>query len=183
MSSSNDKQIHPNSELETQVKLGKFYKTKKLQIQRKTASSTTFEEKEEFIKKIISSKAMPKFELQAPATKKQKFAEDIFLFARKIIKKKISSDGKFKSFKKPTNECIPRIKGLTDYRSPLFKPGGAISINYLSLFSLEVIFSSKEHTLLKQSDPGFRPGWLQDEVNAAYLYNLTKTLECGVLSF
>ena len=112
---------------------------------------------------------MTKFELQAPAMKKQKFAgDDISLLARKIIKKKFTSGGKFKSLKKPTNECIPRIKGLTDYRSPLLKPGGAISITYLSLFSLEVIFNSKEHTLVKQSDPGFRQGWLQDEVNAAY---------------
>ena len=119
---------------------------------------------------------MPKFELQAPAMKKQKSVEDISLLARKIIKKKFTSDGKLKSLKKPTNECIPRIKELTDYSSPLLKPGGAISITYLSLFSLDVIFNSKEHTLVKQSDPGFRPGWLQDEVNAAYLYNLAKVL-------
>ena len=36
MSSSNNKQIHPNSKLETQVKPGKFHKTKKLQIKRKS---------------------------------------------------------------------------------------------------------------------------------------------------
>ena len=53
---------------------------------------------------------MPKFESQAPAMKKQKSVEDISLLARKIIKKKFTSDGKLKSLKKPTNECIPRIK-------------------------------------------------------------------------
>ena len=41
----------------------------------------------------------------------------------------------------------------------------------MSLFLLEVIFSSKEYTLVKQSAPGFRPGWLQDKVIPAYLYN------------
>ena len=156
------------------MKPGKFHKTKKLRSKRKTASFNTFEEKEAFVKKITSNKAMQKSELQAPAMKKQKFPEKTkdSSLTHKIIKNKFSSDGKFKSIKKPTNECIPRIKGLTDYRLPLLKLGGAISITYLSLFSLEVIFSSKEYTLVKQSAPGFRPGWLQDEVIAAYLYNL-----------
>ena len=85
--------------------------------------------------------------------KKQNFPENDSSLARKIIKKKFSSDAKFKSIKKPTNKCIPRIKGLTDYRLPLLKLGGAVSITYLSLFSLEAIFSSKEYTLLKQSAP------------------------------
>ena len=172
MSSFTDRQIHPNSKLETQLKPGKFHKTKTLRSKRKTASFNTFEEKEAFVKKITSNKAMQKPELQAPAMKKQKFPENDSSLARKIIKKNFSSDGKFKSIKKPTNECIPRIEGLTDYRLPLLKLGGAISITYLSLFSLEVIFSPKEYILVKQSAPGFRPGWLQDEVIAAYLYNL-----------
>ena len=154
------------------MKPGKFHKTKKLRSKRKTASFNTFEEKEAFVKKITSNKAMQKSELQAPAMKKQKFPENDSSLTRKIIKKNFSSDGKFKSIKKPTNDFIPRIKRLTDYRLPLLKLGGAISITYLSLFSLEVIFSSKEYTLVKQSAPGFRPGWLQDEVIAVYLYYL-----------
>ena len=53
------------------------------------------------------------------------------------------------------------------------KLGGAITITYLSQFSLEVIFNSKEYILVKQSAPAsFGPGWLQDEVIATYLYNL-----------
>ena len=126
------------------MKPGKFHKTKKLRSKRKTASFNTFEEKEAFVKKITSNKAMQKSELQAPAMKKQKFPENDSSLTRKIIKNFFFSDGKFKSIKKPTNECIPRIKGLTDYRLPLLKLGGAISITYLSLFSLEVILSSKE---------------------------------------
>ena len=62
---------------------------------------------------------MQKSELQAPAMKKQTFPENNSSLARKMIKKKISSDGKFKSMKKPTSKYIPRIKGLTDYRLPL----------------------------------------------------------------
>ena len=45
-------------------------------------------------------------------------------------------------------------------------------MTYFSLFSLEIILSSKEYTLVKQSAPGFRPMWLQDEVIAAYMYSL-----------
>ena len=48
MSSFTDRQIHPNSKLETQLKPEKFYKTKKLRSKRKTASFNTFEEKEAF---------------------------------------------------------------------------------------------------------------------------------------
>ena len=105
------------------MKPGKFHKTKKLRSKRKTASFNTFEEKEAFVKKITSNKAMQKSELQAPAMKKQKFPEKTkdSSLTHKIIKNKFSSDGKFKSIKKPTNECIPRIKGLTDYRLPLLK--------------------------------------------------------------
>ena len=51
MSSFTDRQIHPNSKLETQLKPGKFHKTKKLRSKRKTASFNTFEEKEAFVKK------------------------------------------------------------------------------------------------------------------------------------
>ena len=174
MTNFTDRQIHPNSKLETQLKSRKFHKTKKLRSKRKTASFNTFEEKETFVKKITSNKAMQKSGLQAPAMKKQKFPDNDSSLTRKIIKKFFSSDGKFKSIKKPTNECIPRIKGLTDCRLTLLRLGGAISITYLPLFLLEVIFSSKEYTSLKQSAPGFRPGWLQDEVIAAYLYNLRK---------
>ena len=55
----------------------------------------------------------------------------------------------------------------------MLKLGGAITITYLSQFSLEVIFNSKEYILVKQSAPAsFGPGWLQDEVIATYLYNL-----------
>ena len=54
----------------------------------------------------------------------------------------------------------------------MLKLSGAISITYLSLFSLEIILSSKEYTLVKQSAPGFRPWWLQDEVIVAYMYSL-----------
>ena len=67
---------------------------------------------------------------------------------------------------------FPRIKKLLDYCLPLLKLGGTISMTYLLLFSLEVIFSSKDYILVKQSAPGFTTGWLQDEVIAAYLYNL-----------
>ena len=49
VSSSTDRQIHPNSKLETQMKPAKFNKTKKLQSKRKTVSFNTFEEKEEFV--------------------------------------------------------------------------------------------------------------------------------------
>ena len=79
MSSSADRQINPNSKLETQVKLGKFHKTKKFLSKRKTLSFNTFEQKEAFLKKIASSKAMQKYELQAPAIKKQKFPENDYL--------------------------------------------------------------------------------------------------------
>ena len=51
MSSSAEMRILSNSKLETQVKSGKFHKTKTLQSKRKTASFNTFEEKEAFVKK------------------------------------------------------------------------------------------------------------------------------------
>ena len=52
MSSSTDRQIHPNSKLETQLNPGKFHKTKNLQSERKTAQFNTFKEKEKFTKNI-----------------------------------------------------------------------------------------------------------------------------------
>ena len=85
MSSSINRRIHSNSKLELQVKSGKFHKNKKLQSKRKTTSFNTFEEKEEFIKKITSSKAMQKSALQAPAMKKQKLPENDSSLVRKII--------------------------------------------------------------------------------------------------
>ena len=139
------------------MKPGKFHKTKKLRSKRKTASFNTFEEKEAFVKKLHQIRQCKSLSLQAPAMKKQKFPDNDSSLTRKIIKIFFSSDGKFKSIKKPTNEYIPRINGLTDCRLSLLKLG-AISITYLSLFSLEVIFSSKEYTLVKQSAPDLDQG-------------------------
>ena len=88
MSSFIDRQIHQNSKLESQLKPGKCYKTKKLRSKRKTASFNTFEEKETFAEKITSNKAMQKSEVQAPAMKKQKFPENDTSLTRKNIFKK-----------------------------------------------------------------------------------------------
>ena len=58
MSSSSDKQIYPNSKLQTQVKPRKFHETNKLQSKRKTPSFNTFEEKEAFVKNYIKCKSL-----------------------------------------------------------------------------------------------------------------------------
>ena len=50
-----------------------------LQSKRKTASFSTFREKEAFVKNSTSREAMQKPELQAPAMKKQNFPENDFL--------------------------------------------------------------------------------------------------------
>ena len=49
---------------------------------------------------------------------------------------------------------------------------GCIDITYLSILSLEVIFTSNEYEKIRKINKGFRPGWLQDEVIAAYFYGL-----------
>ena len=48
MSSSSDKQIYPNSKLETQLKPRKFHKTNKLHSKRKEASFNAFKEMRHF---------------------------------------------------------------------------------------------------------------------------------------
>ena len=66
---------------------------------------------------------------------------------------------------------IPRINGLKDFNSTLLNYG-SINITYLSLLSLEVIFSTNEYHKIKNMDARFKPGWLQDEVIAAYFHHL-----------
>ena len=58
MSSSSDKQIYPNSKLQTQVEPRKFHETNKLQSKRKAPSFNTFEEKEAFVKNYIKCKSL-----------------------------------------------------------------------------------------------------------------------------
>ena len=63
------------------------------------------------------------------------------------------------------------LKDLKDYKVSLIK-FGCIDITYLSILSLEVIFTFNEYENVRKIDKGVRPGWLQDEVIAAYFYCL-----------
>ena len=63
------------------------------------------------------------------------------------------------------------MKELKDYKVSLIK-FGCIDITYLSILSLEVIFTSNEYEKIRKIDKGFRPGWLQDEAIADYFYRL-----------
>ena len=65
MGNTNQCDIHPNSKLETQIKPGKFHRTKKAQNKRteRPLSFTLFKNKEEFIKIITANEPMKKSEL------------------------------------------------------------------------------------------------------------------------
>ena len=76
----NQRHIHPNSKLETQIKPGKFQRTKKDQNKRTVTplSFTLFNNKEEFIKRITANERMKKPELQSSPCKKQKLSTVCF---------------------------------------------------------------------------------------------------------
>ena len=62
MGNINQRHIHPNSKLETQIKPSKFHWTKKAQNKRTESplSFTLFQNKEEFIKRITAKEPMKK---------------------------------------------------------------------------------------------------------------------------
>ena len=60
---------------------------------------------------------------------------------------------------------------MKDHKVSLIK-FSCIDITYLSILSLEVICTSNEYENIRKVDKRFRPGWLQDEVIAAYFYCL-----------
>ena len=86
-----------------------------------------------------------------------------------VLKKRCVPETNFIS--KESEGYIPRIKDLKDYKVLLIK-FGYIDITYLSILSLEVIFTSNEYEKIIKIDKGFRPGWWQYEVMAAYFYCL-----------
>ena len=48
----------------------------------------------------------------------------------------------------------------------------SIDITYLSMLSLEVIFTPNEYENIRKTAKGFRSGWLQDQLIATYFYCL-----------
>ena len=80
MGNTNQRHIHPNSKLETQIKPGKFHRTKKAQNKRTVTSLsfTLFKSKEQFIKRITANEPMKKPELQSSPCKKQKLSTVCF---------------------------------------------------------------------------------------------------------
>ena len=171
----NQRHIHPNSKLETQIKPSKFHRTKKAQNKRTESplSFTLFQNKEEFIKRITAKEPMKKTESQSSPCKKQKLSTVCFQSdkstKKQVLKKRCVPETNFIS--KESEGYIPRIKELKDYKVSLIK-FGCIDITYLSILSLEVIFTSNEYEKIRKINKGFRPGWLQDEVIAAYFYCL-----------
>ena len=63
VSTRNSKIIHPNSKLETQIKPGKFHRTKKAWNKTKETppSSKFFKKKEDFIKRITANEPMKSY--------------------------------------------------------------------------------------------------------------------------
>ena len=175
MGNINQRHIHPNSKLETQIKPGKFHRTKKAQNKRTVIplSITLFKIKEEFIKRITAKEPMKKPELQPSPCKKQKLSKVCFQSdkstKKQILKKRCVLETNFIS--KESEGYISRIRDLKDYKVSLIKCG-CINITYLSILSLEVIFTSNEHENIRKINKGFKPGWLQGEVIAAYFYCL-----------
>ena len=88
---------------------------------------------------------------------------------RQFLKKCCVPETNFIS--KESKGYIPRINDLKDYKVSLIKCS-CIDITYRSILSLKVIFTSNEYENIRKTDKGFRPGWLQDEVIAAYSYCL-----------
>ena len=110
---------------------------------------------------------MKKPELQSSPCKKQKLSTVCFQ-SDKSTKKQVLKKHCVLEMNLISKECegyIPRIKDLKDYKIPLIK-FGCIDITYLSILSLEVIFTSNEYENIRKIDKGFRPGWLEDEVIA-----------------
>ena len=175
MGNINQRHIHPNSKLETQIKPSKFHRTKKAQNKRTESplSFTLFQNKEEFIKRITAKEPMKKTESQSSPCKKQKLSTVCFQSdkstKKQVLKKRCVPETNFIS--KESEGYIPRIKELKNYKVSLIK-FGCIDITYLSILSLEVIFTSNEYEKTRKINKGFRPGWLQDEVIAAYFYCL-----------
>ena len=175
MGNTNQCHIHPNGKLETQIKPGKFQRTKKAQNKRTVIplSITLFKNKEEFIKRITANEPMKKPELQSSPCKKQLLSTVCFQSdkstKKQVLKKRCVLETNFIS--KESEGYISRIKDLKDYKVSLIK-FGCIDITYLSILSLEVIFTSNKYENIRKIDKGFKPGWLQDEVIAAYFYCL-----------
>ena len=88
---------------------------------------------------------------------------------KQVLKERCVLETNFIS--KESEGYIPQIKDLKDYKVSLIK-FGCIDITYLSILSLEVIFTFNEYENVRKIDKGVRPGWLQDEVIAAYFYCL-----------
>ena len=95
MGNTNQRHVHPNSKLETQIKPGKFHRTKKAQNKRTVTplSFTLFKNKEEFIKRITANEPMKKPELQSSPCKKQKLSTVCFQSdkstKKQVLKKRV----------------------------------------------------------------------------------------------
>ena len=126
MGNTNQRHIHPNSKLETQIKPGKFQRTKKDQNKRTVTplSFTLFNNKEEFIKRITANERMKKPELQSSPCKKQKLSTVCFQSdkstKKQVLKKRILETN---FISKESEGYIPRIKDLKDYKVSLIKFG------------------------------------------------------------
>ena len=113
MGNINQRHIHPNSKLETQIKPGKFHRTKKAQNKRTVTplSFTLIKDKEEFIKRIIAHEPMKKPELQSSPCKKQKLSRVCFQSdkstKKQVLKKHCVLETNFIS--KESEGYIPRI--------------------------------------------------------------------------
>ena len=94
MDITNQGHIHPNSKLETQIKPGKFHRTKKAQNKRTEAPLyfTLFKNKEEFIKRMTAN--------EPDKSEKSCVPETTFI-------------------SKESKGYIPRIKDLKDYQVSL----------------------------------------------------------------
>ena len=155
MGNINQRHIHPNSKLETQIKPSKFHRTKKAQNKRTESplSFTLFQNKEEFIKRITAKEPMKKSELQSSPCKKQKLSTVCFpsdkSTKKQVLKKLCVPETNFIS--KESEDYIPRIKEL---KVSLIK-FGCIDITYLSILSLEVIITSNEYEKIRKIDKGF----------------------------
>ena len=74
---------------------------------------------------------------------------------KQVLKKRCVPETNFIS--KESEGYIPRVKELKNYKVSLIK-FGCIDITYLSILSLEVIFTSNEYKNIRKFDKGFRPG-------------------------